>query len=436
MTSGLGLLLAIAVAYLAAHVAYDWLARRLVLVSGAEYLVLGILLGPQVSGLFSADTVAGFAPIITLALGWIGAIIGMQFYLPHLINIGRLQYRLAFGEAAITLAVVTAVELYALRWTAELPPRQALASALALGAIACASTPAAIDVAARAMGSRGRIVEQLELTTGIDALLAIGAFGFFLAFYHPHLEGVGRAPTATEWMVITLAIGVVAGSLFHLFLGDEERTDRLVISLAGAIILASGTAAYLGLSPLLAAMVVGIVLVNTSGSRTEIWRVLARGERPLYFVLLIFAGATWRPASTLGIVPIVAFLVARTVAKVGGARLVTRLNGALPLLGPDWGRALLGQGGLAIALGLDYIVRDSSPVPNTIFTAALVSVLLTDLSSARLVRGVLGNLLEPERRPRRTSGARAAQPDADARGSVAPPTEAPEPPAPTAARED
>ena len=76
MSAGLILVLAVAVAYLATHVAFDWLARRLLLVSGAEYLILGILLGPSVSGVLSVETLAGFAPLTTLALGWIGAIVG------------------------------------------------------------------------------------------------------------------------------------------------------------------------------------------------------------------------------------------------------------------------------------------------------------------------------------------------------------------------
>ncbi len=69
MSAGLILVLAVAVAYLATHVAFDWLARRLLLVSGAEYLILGILLGPRVSGVLSVETLAGFAPLTTLALG-------------------------------------------------------------------------------------------------------------------------------------------------------------------------------------------------------------------------------------------------------------------------------------------------------------------------------------------------------------------------------
>ena len=48
MSAALILVLVVAVAYLAAHVAFDWIARRFLIVSGAEYLVLGILIGPEV----------------------------------------------------------------------------------------------------------------------------------------------------------------------------------------------------------------------------------------------------------------------------------------------------------------------------------------------------------------------------------------------------
>ena len=41
-------------------------------------------------------------PIVTLALGWIGTIVGMQFYLPMLVRIPGDMYRLAFFEALIS----------------------------------------------------------------------------------------------------------------------------------------------------------------------------------------------------------------------------------------------------------------------------------------------------------------------------------------------
>ncbi len=393
MSAGLVLIILVVVAYLAAHVAFDWLARRFLIVSGVEYLVLGILLGPQVSGVLSVDTLESFAPITTLALGWIGAIVGMQFHLPDLIRIKAQQYRLAFFEAFTTLAVVMGLEMLVLAWLFDIPYSASAIPGFALGAIAATSTPSGIEVVAQRLHRRGPVVRQLEITTAIDALVAVIAIGFLLCIQNPAGPVNGRPLTTTEWVAVTLGIGLIGGALFHLFLGSERHIDRIFISLAGAIILTSGAASYLDLSPLLPAMIVGFMLVNTSDNRHEIERTLANAERPFYFVLLIVAGASWRPGLVASFVPVVVFLVARYVGKVGGARLSARVNDALPVLGPHWGRALLGHGGLALALALDYLQHGRLIYPNIVFTATIVSVLLTDLSSARFVQSVIAPLM-------------------------------------------
>lgn len=396
MPAALILILAVAVAYLAAHVAFDWLAKRFMLVSGAEYLLLGILLGPHVSGILSAQTMAGFAPLITLALGWIGAIVGTQFYLPALVRISARTYRLGFLEAILTAFMVSGVGA-ALIWliTGRGDITQSIAPAVALGAIAAVSAPAGIEVVTRKIGGqREPIVLQLQVATAMDALVGIVTMGLLFCIFHPNDTIAARGITPTEWAVITLGIGLVGGTLFHLFLGGETNVDRLFISLAGAIILASGAAAYLHLSPVLTSMVVGAVLVNTSGgSRPVIADTLAKSERPFYFVLLVFAGASWDPST----VPwwwaiVLVFLGTRVVGKIGTARLGARVNDALPDLGPDWGFALLGQGGLAIALGLDYSRFSSAVLPHAVFSAAIVSVLFTDVGSARIIHAVMSRL--------------------------------------------
>jgi Kef-type K+ transport system membrane component KefB len=396
MPAALILILAVAVAYLAAHVAFDWLAKRFMLVSGAEYLLLGILLGPHVSGILSAQTMSGFAPLITLALGWIGAIVGTQFYLPALVRIPARTYRLGFLEAILTAFMVGGVGA-ALMWliTGRGDITQSIAPALALGAIAAVSAPAGIEVVTRKIGGqREPIVLQLQVATAMDALVGIVTMGLLFCIFHPNDTIAARGITPTVWAVITLGIGVVGGTLFHLFLGGETNVDRLFISLAGAIILASGAAAYLHLSPVLTSMVVGAVLVNTSGgSRPVIADTLAKSERPFYFVLLVFAGASWDPSTVAWWWAVVlAFLVTRVVGKIGTARLGARVNDALPDLGPDWGFALLGQGGLAIALGLDYSRFSAAVLPHAVFTAAIVSVLFTDVGSARIIHAVMSRL--------------------------------------------
>lgn len=390
MSPGLALVLLVVGSYLAAHVAFDWLARRLVIISGAEYLLLGILLGPQVSGIIDARFLQDFAPASALALGWMGAIVGSRFVLVHMVRVPPIIYRVAFAESLLTLGIVTGLLLVLLRWLFALPLERALGPAVALGAFATLSGYAGIEVAARRFRGRGTLVTTLRTTTAANAFVAICTFGVLLATGHPPNESLARPITPTEWAVITIAIGLVGGLLFHLFLGEETRIDRLFISLGGIIILVSGAATYLRLSPVMAGMFFGATLINTSGQRAEISAALYRIERPLYFVLLIFAGASWRPsAQGAWLLPVLVFVVARAVAKVGGGRLVARLNDLLPALGPDWGRALLGQGGVIIALAVNYLYQETLALPNVVFTTAVVSVLLTDFLSGRFASSVM-----------------------------------------------
>jgi hypothetical protein len=390
MSVGLSLVLLVVASYLAAHVAFEWLGHRLLIVSGAEYLLLGVLLGPHVSGVVSAAQVESFAPGTALALGGMGAIIGSRLRLQQLVRVRAASYNVALAESLVTLGVVFWLELFLVRWLFDLSPSRAVGPALALGAFAVATADAGITLATRRHGSNRALVAQLRTSAGMNAFVAVCTFSILLATTHPANPSFERQLTTTEWTVVSIAIGVAGGALFHLFLGGERRMDRLFVSLAGVIILVSGAATYLQLSPVMSAMFFGIILVNTSSQYEEIRAVLARVERPLYFVLLIIAGATWRPSmQSAWLLPVLLFLVARALCKVGGARLAARFNHLLPVLGPRWGHALLGQGGLVIALAVNYLYQGALAIPDVVFSAAVVSVLLTDLVSGRLASSVL-----------------------------------------------
>lgn len=387
MSAALSLILIVAAAYLAAHVLLDWLARRYRIVSGAEYVVLGILLGPQVSGFMSADVVASFAPIMTLALGWTGAALGMNFYLPRLIKVPGSTYTIAILEALFTFAFVSVVMLFAFSWAFDLEYFRVVLPALSLGAIATATSSSAVTLTLRE--TFHPVAEQLETTALIDGAFAILLFGVLLCVVHIDVPVGDRTITPTEWVAITLGIGVIGGSLFHLFLGPERNPDRLFIAMAGAIILASGAASYLRLSPLLPAMIIGAILVNTSNNRGELQRLMRSVEKPLYFVLLLLAGAAWRPSRFDWMLPVILYVFVRLAGKLGAARLSSRISGNAALTQADWGRGLIGQGTIALAIALSYSLNDTELVPNVVFTAAIISVLVTDMFGVRIVDALI-----------------------------------------------
>src|SRR5512144_454077 len=217
MSIALSLVLLVVASYLAAHVAFEWLGHRLLIVSGAEYLLLGVLLGPHVSGVVSAQQVESFAPVTSLALGWMGAIIGSRLHLQQLVRTSSASYKVAFTESFITLWVVFGLELYLLRWLFGLSTARAFGPSLALAAFAVATADRGITLATRRHRSQRVLVEQLRTSAGVNAFVAVCTFGILLASTHPASPTLERQLTATEWTVVSIAIGVVGGALFQLF---------------------------------------------------------------------------------------------------------------------------------------------------------------------------------------------------------------------------
>jgi hypothetical protein len=385
-------------------VASAWLERRHLVVSGAEYLLLGALLGPEVSGVLDAGAVDAFSPFLSLAFGWVGALVGAQFHLREVWRLPLAPFGVALTSALLAGSAVAATMGALLVWGLGFDPAEAWVPTVALAAIAVSSAPAGIAVVARRVRSRGPLLRQLHVATAVDALLAVVVFGLLLAASHPALAAGEHMLSASDLALVSVGIGLLGGVLFHLFLGRERHIDRLFIALAGALILASGAAAHLRVSPLLPALLIGLVLVNTSPSSWEIRHVLVRVERPLYFTLLVFAGAAWTSGTPGWLIVSLAFVAVRILAKVGGAAVSARAWDVLPKLGRNWGWGLVGHGGLAVALALNFRMYDPSPLSGTVFTAALLSVLATDFFSARVVVAVVTAAPTGVREPAAHSG--------------------------------
>jgi hypothetical protein len=201
-------------------------------------------------------------------------------------------------------------------------------------------------------------------------------------------QGV-RPPTATEWAVINLALGVASGILFHLFLGRREGsgdpggTSRLFVATAGAIVVASGASYYLNFSPLYTNLILGFILANSGAAHRDVTRLLAATERPVYLALLVFAGAAWSPASVDLLFLAPAFVLIRLVARFVAGRVAGDLVAPPALGGHRMARGLLAQGGLAVAIAVNYTQVRPDLNPRLILTATLLSVLLFEIVAGR-----------------------------------------------------
>ena len=285
MQTTLAALAVITVGYIFAYLLFDRLRDRYGYVGGAEYVLIGFLLGPRVTGLLDAGQVQDLTPIVSLALGWLGMLLGTYFRLPTMaLDRGRPPaHRLRRGGRDLRRSRWRPCwRLF--RYVSQVPlAATRRCRPVTLAAVATLSSPAAVDAVVDRLRCRSRVPPVLQLTARIDALVAVVAFGLVLAILHQGEVAPGvRPPTATEWAVINVAVGVARGVLFHLFLGPRGHLDegRLFVALAGAIVVASGASYYLNLSPIYTNLVLGFILANSGSAHRDVTRLLLCDRAP------------------------------------------------------------------------------------------------------------------------------------------------------------
>jgi hypothetical protein len=400
---------------------HRWGRGRLAL-SGVEYLLVGVVAGPFVIGLLDEAVMARLDPIVSVILGLAGFSLGLHLR-THVRGLGALQVGLVM--ALVTAGGVGAA-VYGLLSTDYAPDalyEQRLWIALSLGAAAPAGSAMAIDLVAARTASAGSVTEMVRGLAATGNFVAVVIAGASLAARRSQLEANRLGLTEPEWLGAILALGIACGLLFRIFLGRATADqDRTFLASCGVIILTSGLAAALGISPLFTCAAAGATVSFTLPRGGELEQVLGRLERPALAMLSIFAGAMWRPIEELVWLLPLAYLVARLIAIRIAARvgLVTR-----PALAPvvSVGSALLAQGSVAAAIAINHaqIYPEEAGV---VLATILTPMVLVDAIAPGRLRRFFSNAGESGRdllRPAAEAGAPASEPNGPAPAST--PTE-------------
>ena len=402
------LLLVVAAAYLLANSVVGRLQRRFLVLSGFEYIVLGVVLGPAVALLPVFRELTGVLPVIALAAGWIGLIRGMELRASTLRSVPRGTKRLALGADLFAGGLVGGSVYGVLRsgWLGTFSGEEVALVACFLGCAAATRSSAPVEVITRRYRVEGPTAPLLRSSARIGDAAAIFVFGLLFAVFHAAANGPSGIENAAvrlngaAWVAVAIAIGVVLGLLFNPFLGEDDSENSRFLALVGIITFASGAGWFVALSPLFINLVLGAVLVNTSRAGASIRRTLQQTERPMSLVLLVFAGVLWAvppPGPTLVLVPL--FLVCR----FGGMWLASRFAATGGLLRHDLYRGQLAHGDAAIAMVVSFALVFQGPLVQAATTAVLVSVVLHDVFAPRALRSLLVDAGELKREAQRGS---------------------------------
>ena len=362
--------------------------------SGAEYLALGVVLGPLVTNFVTPTALLHLGPVISLLLGLVGFTLGLMLR-EHVSNIRVVAPR--FLAAIIAIAIPGAACYLFLRYAPieGLADEYMLLLSAAIGVVASVSSTSRIDAVARLLSADGWVTRNLRAFSVVSDVIAVFCFGVISAAMRTRVVTTDLFDrfNTLSWLGASVLIGFICGLLFIAFIGKVRSTPHIFLATLGCVIFASGVASAVGLSPLFVNLIVGATLALLS-PHTEILRpVIQRLEHPTFILLLIFAGIVWEP---VGQVWLWAFLPIYLVVRFVGLRVGT--GSMLPLIPGHtrvrrFGMGLLAQGVIAVAIAVDF--WQLSPEHSSfVLTTLLLAILAQDFLATRALRRVLADAEE------------------------------------------
>jgi hypothetical protein len=354
--------------------------------SGAEYLVLGFVVGPHALGVLTRSTVSTFEPIFVLGASWIALVTGIGYGV-----VG--QRRIRFGPALVGIVTASGVGAgvatllyYAFGEIGVLASDDRLNTALFAGIVCSETTRHMVRWVVERHGARGPISDWVADMARASAAVPLLGLGWIMAQAPaPPLAELG----VLERLGVTIAIGVVLGHVAMVLLGREFRRDESWGLLLGTSILAAGLTAKIGLSPMTALFVMGLTLTLLSRHRLEIKFMVQPTEKPVMLPVVLTVGA-----SISLDVPELGWIVAAAL----GARLATELARGivlfvvLPAARPAWAEVGLGMtstGALTLACAYTLHVRSPGTSGDIVLAIAAAGVLLGEAVGPALLRRAL-----------------------------------------------
>ena len=380
MTIVLSLIVMVATAYLLAHFVVEFLQRRWLFVSGAEYIILGI--GLAAIGVLPDPE--RYTTAVVFAIGWASIDFGLNTNLRQMLSQPGYETRIAVVDSLCTIAccsIGTAMLFYIMSGSTDYH----WDSAIVIGCIAGTGSHGAIEVVQnRFPNIQTRILPTLSSASSLSNVITIAAFTAAVCLFHSDATGVLEASPST-WGWITIGVGIGLGLLFSAFLSGESNENAKFLAVTGIICFAAGAAYYLDLSIVGVLALLGLVLGSTAHG-SELQPVMKGARQPVTILLLAFAGLFWSTTDfTLVVIGSIAYFSLRLIGKILGSW----LSSSGTSLRSDLFRGTMAQGPLAIAMALSMRLMFEGEFIAISYDVALIVIAINEVLSARMLRGLL-----------------------------------------------
>ena len=343
------------------------------------YIIAGILLGRSGLDIINKDVIEALAPFNYFALGIIGFMIGGELKTDVFRRYGKQFIAILLAEG-VTAFIVVFVLVGLLGSIFFGNPVYFWALGLLLGAIASATAPAATTDVLWEYKARGPLTTTVLGIVALDDALALMLFAIAASIVPGMLGAHASLLSAIARPVYEIGAGVIVGAVFSIILVKLLRRyvekDKILVFSLCSILFALGSALIMEIDMLLAAMVMGMVLVNQEKRLSkEVFKLVSGFATPFYILFFVLVGAKFDLHATTASAVFIAviYLFGRTFGKMTGAYFGAKFSGAPASVVRYLPYCLFSQAGVAIGLS----ILASQIFPGAIGSSIIVIVTLT-----------------------------------------------------------
>jgi len=381
MTPFLGLILILLVVFIGTRF-YDRntvLRKSLfsgIIISGIPYILFGVLLGPRIFNFLSPEIINSLKPLISLALGWVGLLLGIQFRWRNIRRFPVNYFLFTSLQSLISFFIIFLILFGALWYLSPANFTNRLEAAIVLAAIGSITAPLTLARIIIEHKAKGRLTHFLQFISSIDDVWGITIIGIAMAIFHPYKNGI--VDGVWQWILLSLVLSISLGFLFRYLLQVRFNQQEIFLLVLGLVIFTSGIGFYLKLSPIFLNMIVGMTLAQFRRESEKVIRVILMAEKPIYLLLLVFAGSLWNYQFLTEILLIIIFIIGRFLGKYAGGWLSAKKIDCAFSVPTDIGKALLSFGGTSLAIAFNFQLFFGGSTGDFLMSATIFGVFLFD----------------------------------------------------------
>ncbi len=359
------------------------------------YIIIGILLSPSLLNIIPAATVKNLGIITDIALGIIAFLIGGSLRLEPLRKLRRSIAWITSFQSLGAWLFVTLLLIFLSPLILTIPnatfSQTYVPMAFIIGAISCATAPAATMAIINECKAKGPLTTTLLAVVALSDVIAVIAYTIASGIFQPLVNGVGGISFYEILGIpfLHIAESIAIGTLFGftlIYIAKLVKTRELLLVIVfGMIMLCVGVTELLGISAILANMAAGFIVVNRV-KKNEMFLVIEGVEDVIFAMFFVLAGLHF-DLSIIKVSGILALLIilGRFSGKYLGARAGATISHASGEVKKYLGLALLPKAGVTI--GLMLLAERTFPTFGAIMVdATLASIIINELVAPPLTK--------------------------------------------------